>query len=590
MSDETSVSETSANTHHEIRGRSFRRDERGVSAVLGAILMFGLLMAMLVSIQATAVPVWNQGIEYQHDVRIEEELADFQDDILRTARDGGDRSDAIELGVTYPTRPFLISPTDPTGTLATTPEGTVTVAGAVAEGEAGDYWDGSPVTYTTRSITYQANYNEYRNAPRYVIENTAYFEQYPDRDLPVSESSLVDDQRINLVLINGSVSRTGVRPAVISTREVSAPVDTTLVRADGEPIRVAIPTLADRTYWETALGDERIENGGHVTALTFQEGEPYNRVTVQLEAGPTYRLRTAAVGVGDAREREVPHYLTEGRGDATLGVNEPEEIEFVVRDRYTNPVSGVDVEAVVVDGPGELVAVDDVSDTDGTVTYRYVSGAAGEATVRATFGPSPGTLETAERTISVYGTGGGGAGGTGGSDATGTGGVTNWSATDTTETFSQEGGRWQGIDGASSLRLSDALFTPVRPSDQQLDPNKEYLRFALVFEGGDTTYVYEFSRSRDGVERQTGGSWGNTQIEIWRKEGDARYQSVGTADLSRTALEALYQGTADMNLFEASSYRSRVDAVSELRDWLGTTQDVDLYVADMDGRITITLE
>jgi hypothetical protein len=376
-------------------------DERGVSAVVGAILMFGLLMALLVTIQATAVPVWNQGIEYQHNTRVGQEFASVHGDIRRSAAIDREFASAIELGATYPTRPFLISPPDPSGTIRTTPEAPVTVSGAVASNEAGDYWSGSPVTYTTRSLVYEADYNELRNAPRYVIDNSALFRQYDNATLTEGEPTLIDDRRINLLLLNGSLAQSGTSSRSLTVSPISAPATTTTVRAANQPITITVPTLANAEYWQSALANERKANGGHITALSVrtQEGSAYNLLRIQLEQGLTYQLRTAKIGVGTEREHDVPHYLTTGTGDPTMSVSETQQYTFVVKDKYNNPIDGVDLNATVVEGPGEIVSVSGPSDPNGVVTVRYTSSTAGTARIQATFGSSPNSLQTATHTV-----------------------------------------------------------------------------------------------------------------------------------------------------------------------------------------------
>lgn len=400
---------TSNTTNRTAPSKRVQDDNRGVSAVLGALLLFGLLMAVLVIIQATAVPIWNQGTEYQHNARIEGDIAETRDDILRSAAEGREYSSAIELGANYPTRPFLISPGDPSGTIRTTAPGTVTIRGAVASGEAGDYWNGSPVSYTTRSLGYEADYNELRNSPRYVIDNTALIKQYEETTLGVGSPTLVSDRRINLVLLNGSVSRSGTSVASLTVNPISAPATTTTVSADNQPITITVPTQMNAKYWETALAEERASNGGHILAISVEEGSGYNQLRIQLEKNVTYVLRTAKIGLGNNQASVSPHYLTAGTGPPTINIGKTQEYTFVVRDRYNNPVQGVDPNVSVVDGPGEIVSVSGPSGPDGVVTVQYRAATTGTASIQATFGSSPNALQTASHTVEVTGSSSAGA-------------------------------------------------------------------------------------------------------------------------------------------------------------------------------------
>ena len=52
----------------------FNADERGVSEIVGAILVFALVILLLSIIQSQAVPSQNQEIEVQHSVVVQGDL------------------------------------------------------------------------------------------------------------------------------------------------------------------------------------------------------------------------------------------------------------------------------------------------------------------------------------------------------------------------------------------------------------------------------------------------------------------------------------------------------------------------------------
>lgn len=62
-----------------------RRDEDGVSNVLGAILMFGLLVLTLTMIQVRFVPVWDEDREARHMQALVDDLAQLKSDLDRQA-------------------------------------------------------------------------------------------------------------------------------------------------------------------------------------------------------------------------------------------------------------------------------------------------------------------------------------------------------------------------------------------------------------------------------------------------------------------------------------------------------------------------
>lgn len=60
-------------------------DEQGVSNVLGAVLMFGLLVLVLVTIQVRFVPVWDEDREAHHMAQLQDQLAQVKSDLVRQA-------------------------------------------------------------------------------------------------------------------------------------------------------------------------------------------------------------------------------------------------------------------------------------------------------------------------------------------------------------------------------------------------------------------------------------------------------------------------------------------------------------------------
>lgn len=385
---------------------------RGQSAVIGFVLMFGLVMLLLTILQTTAVPTWNQGEEFDHSQQVRGELELLRDDIASTAETGRVNSESITLGTRYPRRPFLINPADPSGRIETTAEANVILENVVASGEASDYWTGDNRTFTTRHLVYRPNYNEYRNAPTTVYENSVLYDRFEDEQFPLTSETLISDQRITLVTLNGSLSEASTTSTDIELQPVSAPEQVTTVEGDG-PVRLHLPTRMTEETWTELLKDEFVPEGNVYENVTVTEkvNSPYDRVTITLRGDQTYNLRMAEVGLGSNLADYDAHYLTtDSDSEVRLPAGSSERVTFEVRDRYNNPVSGEPVTATVFNdtGTGRVVPVDNVSDADGLVTFRYTSVTPGDTTINATFG-SAGELETA--TVAVEATPVGGAGG-----------------------------------------------------------------------------------------------------------------------------------------------------------------------------------
>ncbi|MFB6084601.1 MAG: Ig-like domain-containing protein [Halorientalis sp.] len=575
--------------------QDLRSDTRGVTPVIGVVLLVAVGTVLLAVLQVTVVPKLNAQHEFEHNQRVQRDVVRLAATVDRVAATGTGETVPVEVGLRYPSRLVFLNPPPVSDRLRITEERTVTIANARASGETGDYWDGSTRTFQTRAIVYEPDYNEWDSAPTTVYEPWAVYNRQEGATVPQTETVLVDGREISLVALDGRPTRATAGTVGVTVQPVSAPVRTVTVRNGSDPIRITVPTDIRRDAWRDLLADELDPDGTdddrYVTGLRCSQSPPgpCGELTLTLEPG-TYELRLGKVAVGGGVDEPGAAYLTDVADPKAVSDGATTAVRVAVRDRFDNPVSGVDVRFSSPDGSFDTPVV--TSGDDGRATAQFTPDSSGTVTITATADLNgDGTIQAEERvtlTRDVVGSGGGGGGG--GGETVGTGGIEQWTTTDTTATFSQEGGLWRGIDGASRLVLSNARFTPVRPSDQQFVQGKEYLRFVLVFTRGDTQYVYEFTTGKDGVVRSAGGAWGNTEVTIWRKVGDTTYERVGSPELSATALESLYQGTDGMDLLASSSYTGRVDSVAQLRNWLGSTQDVEVYVTDMDGRVTIAME
>lgn len=385
-------------------GRCLQRDDRGVSEVLGAVLMFGLLIAVIIAFQVTAVPVFNQGVEYEHNQRAQSQFDLLRTNLILTATTGDSSSTQVELGTDYPNRMVLLNPPPASGRLHTDSPAPVEIRNAAGTGEVGDYWTGTTHTFTTRPITYSPDYNEYDNAPVTHLEHGLLYNQFDGAQIALSDENLVDGRRISLLLVNGSLSASGTTSRSIDIKPTSAPVRTVTVRNDTAPIVVSVPTRLSESKWRDLLADELTAQGGHISSISYTTGTPYNRLVLELEPGVTYELSTAMIGVGSDIDRPEAHYVTTTENNERhLPPGESTRVTVEVRDRYDNPVSGVSVDASLVSGEGTVVPVDPVTGTDGRATFRYTAPAdATTANIQARIAASPSPQEEATFTIDVF--------------------------------------------------------------------------------------------------------------------------------------------------------------------------------------------
>ncbi len=179
------------------------------------------------------------------------------------------------------------------------------------------------------------------------------------------------------------------------------------IRPNG-PVGIRLPTRLDEETWTDLLADEFGSEGGHVyDNVTVSPGDPYDTVTISPEGNASHDLRLGRVRVGEGTGQPGPHHITvDSPARASVPVGPPERVTVGVRDRYNNPVSGVTVNASIVNGPG-TVPVTATTDEDGHATFPHITAVPETATVNATFGSAPGGLETATVTVEAVASGGG---------------------------------------------------------------------------------------------------------------------------------------------------------------------------------------
>ncbi|MFC6733256.1 hypothetical protein ACFQH3_03725 [Haladaptatus sp. GCM10025707] len=90
-------------------------DSRGQAIQIGAILLFATLIIALSLYQANVVPQNNKDVEFNHNLRVLDQLEDMRNAIVRTAATGTEQPVSITLGTQYDERVFAVNPGPPGG-------------------------------------------------------------------------------------------------------------------------------------------------------------------------------------------------------------------------------------------------------------------------------------------------------------------------------------------------------------------------------------------------------------------------------------------------------------------------------------------
>lgn len=446
-----------------------RPADRGVSEVVGFIMLFGVLVLGLTMIQLYGVPATNERLEFEHSQRALTDVAELNDRLMQVAVTGQSAAATIEAGMQYPSRLFLFNPSPVSGALRTTGAGQVVVENAVVPGtqpdDVRDYWSGVPRVFETTGLAYRASYNLYDNAPTRVIEHGLVYDRFPNGGvLARNQAPLVEGNRITIVTLASDLDTATAGSIIVETAPASVPGEAvTLTNASpSDPIRLTIPTGLSEAEMEEVLSHEY--PGGNVADVV---AGPPGAVTVVLQPG-TYELSLANLVVGgQAATPPSAHYLvpvTTGPGTVQEGTRLP--ITLQVRDALNNPVSGVTVEANASLGAASFTPTAAESDEDGHVQFEYL--APGQVTGstqvvddlqftlgdRSEFGATfdPRTIANASLAVYVQNTDGSGLSSNLGA---GEGGITDWQD-DNNQTFAVANGKWLNIDEVGAIELSNA--------------------------------------------------------------------------------------------------------------------------------------
>ncbi|WP_276257479.1 DUF7289 family protein [Haloglomus litoreum] len=367
-------------------------DNRCVSEIIGAILVFGLVVISLALFQTTAVPASNEEVEFDHNQEAQTDLLGLDAELNDAAASGNGGTAVVTIGTDYPSRFLFRNPPPVSGSLtAETSRFSIDNAVAVGDTETDDYWDGDPTDpYESRRLVYRVDYNVYEEAPETVLSHGVVYDRFDDGPTRrIDAGGFIDGRSIELTALAGRRNESRVGAVSVPVTAQAAPTETVRVSGAGnENIRLTLRTAATPAEWRDFLEDEMTD--GHVEDVVA--GDDPGTVEVVLEEGITYELELARVAVGSAPYDAAPAYVT--TSDPTtqsVTVGEPSDLTVQVRDAYNGPVAGEDVTFTVDDGRGAPTTETVTTGGEGEATLSYTPSVAGPVEVTAVAGAGTGT-------------------------------------------------------------------------------------------------------------------------------------------------------------------------------------------------------
>ncbi len=178
--------------------RRLCEEERGVSVVIGAMLMLLIVAAMWGTIQAYHVPNWNTDVEYEHLNVVHDDMMTFKSDVEDVASSREPKSSNFRMGVRYPNRIFLANP-GPGVAGALTSETVEVLIEYTIEG------------YPTITQSYESNRILYEvrgtvDSPKLVYEHGLIIRDYGNASATTDEQSLIVDDEIYIPVLTGNLT------------------------------------------------------------------------------------------------------------------------------------------------------------------------------------------------------------------------------------------------------------------------------------------------------------------------------------------------------------------------------------------------
>jgi len=384
----------------------FRDANRGQAIQVGAILLFALLILGISIYQATVVPQQNARVEFNAYQEATDDMVSVRDDVVTAGTEGTAASTTVETGATYPARSIFINPGAPSGTVSTASGSNVTVSGVrPVDSEADNtrtFWNETSGSYETNRVTFTPSYNEFDGSPVTVAGQGVY--RLPEgRVLPISTGSTISGNRITLVTVRSDLGASG-RSVSVTADPVSTATRTVVVTGTGGTFNVTVPTPIPASAWNDTVAPDVVANPNVVTTDPIGD----DSVRIEFNGSRQYELRLAAVELraqSDSSAVQQPDgsYLIGLTGNETISTNGTSPVAVEVRDRYNNPVSGVDVTFNITagdatfagSGTGRVVT----TDGSGRAPVALRPGGSGTITVEAKSDlDGNGTIESYERT------------------------------------------------------------------------------------------------------------------------------------------------------------------------------------------------
>jgi len=297
-------------------------DKKGLSVLVGFVLLLSILIISLSLIQVNLVPALCKEVELKHENSILYSVYALTDKLMEDSL----ATITFNLGVHYPSYPFLVSPPTSGCTLVVDKfKINVTYEELLPNGT----WVNRQISINTTRLTIYLNYF-YNKGYKIVFENTAVFKADDEDKYIILSHQKMFENEIKIVGINST----------FQSMSTTQPIDVWLepVSYGGYVIarNITVEFESDYPdYWKNLTGYDVSVNGDKVTIK-------YDNVTILRIS--YFLLTRGQYPYKLEPERIIP---TNPTTNYTLGVNKSIILGVKVVDKYNNPVRGERINVTV---------------------------------------------------------------------------------------------------------------------------------------------------------------------------------------------------------------------------------------------------
>ncbi len=177
---------------------NFLNNEKGVSEVVGALLVFLILVVILGTIQVQEVPKWNKELERQNFDTVSAEFINLKSDLEDVSSQFVPKTSALHMGVKYPERFMLRNPGPAYGTLSTYPLN-ITVNYTLSDFKGQEFPENK--SFQSNGIEYE--FNGLSQLPKLVYEHGLMISDFGKANLSNDKAqSLIQNGGIFIPIVN----------------------------------------------------------------------------------------------------------------------------------------------------------------------------------------------------------------------------------------------------------------------------------------------------------------------------------------------------------------------------------------------------